>query len=78
MSTDIPSKQWDYGRLVKHDEKAWYSEPAIKAMEKGLLAKFSQNDNLCQTLLTTPKRPFWQRYCGIGMGIYHPQAAEQS
>ena len=84
MSTDIPYQQWNIGRHIKnYDEKAWYAGPAIKVMETCALAKFSQNEQLRQVLLDTgkttlaeasPKDTFW----GIGMGLYHPQAPEQS
>lgn len=82
MSTDDPKEQYQYGNQVESfDSSKWLPVEAIKAMEKGVHAKFSQNEDLAHILVATrgtsivecsPSDLFW----GSGLGLYHPHVAD--
>jgi ribA/ribD-fused uncharacterized protein len=52
MSSSLPGDMKAIGSKIRLDKKAW-SEPAKKVMEKGIMAKFTQNTDLCDILQAT-------------------------
>lgn len=77
MSESNPKKQKKLGRAVLgFSESAWYGEgnPAKKYMFEGNYLKYSQNDHLKKSLLTTVGRelveasPYDSRW-GVGMSV---------
>lgn len=84
MKETDPRRMWAAGRKIKdYDEQKWHSEAALKVMEKGVMIKFQQNDQLRTALLRTgetrmvecnPKDFFW----GSGLSIFHPHATDPS
>ena len=74
MKTESPRDQKDLGRQVKNFNVDKWSKVNLKIVYKGNLAKFTQNEELKNELLSTGNRllveasPYDQIW-GIGMGV---------
>jgi len=83
LNTQDPLKQKQIGRRVKNfDEFTWLSY-SFDVMQMGLLAKFAQNEDLKQKLLSFPNARFaeaspYDLVWGIGLAADHPDASKPS
>lgn len=86
MATKDPVLQYVYGKQVKgfkQDPGKWFEGPALKAMEKAVCEKFSQNRQMADALKATPGKVLAEasptdRFWGIGLGMHHANATVKS
>ena len=83
MKTSDPVQHLKIGRKVHVDSHQWNDDIAKQIMEKGIKAKFEQNNSLKQQLLATKSKmmvqcnkydPVW----GVGMGLHNDDVFDKA
>ncbi len=74
-----PKEMKAFGRAVRNFDKQIWDDNCFEIVKRGNRAKFSQNEGLCQFLLSTRNRILVEasprdRIWGIGMGKHNPDA----
>jgi ribA/ribD-fused uncharacterized protein len=83
LKTNSPSQQKRIGRTVKNFNQSKWSAECSNIMHKGLFAKFTQNEELKNKLLSIPNVRFveaspYDKIWGIGLAADHPNASKPS
>ena len=82
MKTSNPVEQLRLGRKVRVDEGQWNNDVAKQVMEKGIQAKFEQNEVLKRELLATGVKQIVQcskydKFWGVGLNLKDGSAFEK-